>query len=80
MKKYALISTIFILMILNSCDMMKEKLQESIDDALEDSTYVVVIPQDIGGKLVCTIHYISNFHSWDYFVGYDYIKNEKRHH
>lgn len=55
--------------------MIKEQIQESFDDAFENTTYVEVIPQEIGGKLVCDVQYISDIHSWDYYVSYTYVNN-----
>jgi len=32
----------------------------------------VEIEQDIGGKLICEMQYISDHHSWDYIIDYSY--------
>ena len=76
MKKLLYIITLFILVILSGCDFLEKRVADFVDNALTDTTYIVSIPQDIGGELLCNVNYSDDFHSWDYYVDYNYINGK----
>ncbi|MFT3796518.1 hypothetical protein [Flavobacterium sp.] len=63
MKQY--ISILFI-SILISC-------QGKVEDLLQDKTYVETLPQKIGGKLICNVHYWDDFQQAVHEIKYTYV-------
>jgi hypothetical protein len=56
---------------------LEKRTNDFVKNALTDTTYVVSIPQKIGGELLCQVHYSNDFHSWDYYVNYTYTTNKE---
>jgi hypothetical protein len=58
--------------IILSCDWINKKAADFVDSALTDTTYIVKIPQKIGGTLICNAYYFDDFHSWNFDIEYNY--------
>jgi hypothetical protein len=57
---------------MNSCNFLENNANEFTREALTDTTYTALIPQKIGGTLICRVNYSDDFHSWNYYVDYKY--------
>jgi hypothetical protein len=65
MRRWTNYISICLVLILTAC-------QSYVDSALTDKKYTETIAQNIGGQLICNVHFYDDFHSFDYDVEYNY--------
>jgi hypothetical protein len=72
MRRSVFILLFILTIVFSACNNFENTAKEFILDALSDTTYTVEIPQDIGGVLLCKVHYYDDFQSIDYDIEYFY--------